>query len=72
MNRLNQYLKAIVSLVGPAYAAVVAADQQYHGQKWFVVGAAALSSFLVWLVPNLPKAEKPAVPPTPPPAKEQP
>ena len=58
MNRLNPYLKAVVSLIGPAYAATTLAVQQHHGQNWTIVGAAALSSFLVWLVPNLPKLEK--------------
>lgn len=58
MNKLNPYLKAIVSLIGPAYAAYALAAQQHHGQNWTIVVAAGLSSVLVWLVPNLPRIEK--------------
>lgn len=57
---MTAYLKLIVSLISPAAAAVYTATQQNPGQAWPVVTLAALSSFLVWLVPNLPKVEKQA------------
>lgn len=50
---MNPYLKAIVSLTGVAWTALVAAYPQLP--PWSAAAAAALSSALVFIVPNLAK-----------------
>lgn len=63
MSKVNEWMKFLVSLLGPAWAMYQAYQPTGANGKWSVAVAALISSLLVGLVPNQKSEPKPVQPP---------